>query len=127
MAQNNQIPQYLFIFLSFFFLSFYLFYRNVVQKKVSCDMGLKEMYWYLENKLCLQTRHVKLKILFGPHIEFQKPKIYWCAVFYDTFLPSISSTFTLTFFVQNFGAKAETYLDKAVEKDIGTKNSYVKH
>jgi len=41
--------------------------------------------------------------------------------------PSISSTYTHTFFVRNFGSKAETYLEKAVKKDVHTKNSYVKH
>jgi hypothetical protein len=39
---------------------------------------------------------------------------------------SISSMFTRAFFVQNFGAKAETYLEKAVKKDFRTKNLYVK-
>jgi len=39
---------------------------------------------------------------------------------------SISSTFTRTFFVQNIGAKAEAYLEKAATKDVRTKNLYVK-
>jgi len=30
--------------------------------------------------------------------------------------PSISSTFTRAYFVQNIGAKAETYLEKAAKK-----------
>jgi len=30
------------------------------------------------------------------------------------------------FFVQNFGAKAETNLEKAAKKDACTENSYVK-
>ncbi len=45
---------------------------------------------------------------------------------YLALLSSISSTFTRAFFAQNFGAKAEMYLEKAAKKDIHTKNSYVK-
>ncbi len=33
----------------------------------------------------------------------------------------MSSTFTCAFFVQNFGAKPKTYLEKAAKKDIRTK------
>jgi len=34
--------------------------------------------------------------------------------------------FKQKFFVQNFGAKAETYLEKTSKKDVCMKNSYVK-
>jgi len=40
---------------------------------------------------------------------------------------SISSTFTLAFFVQNFGAKAKTKLEKAAQKDIRAKKACEKH
>jgi len=39
---------------------------------------------------------------------------------------ALSSSISSSFFAQNFGAKAEMYLEKAAKKDIHTKNSYVK-